>query len=193
LTGALRVVALLGCVFLVALVLRVRSEHSDRLEAARAAEGAEKGVLLAESARWTWPIGDERPERLEEALELAEGLRSDNPEGARAIAEEVRATLYATRVGRPGHPGTLSRANEMITDLLSARDGLSEGEKQALAAQYEKYDGPSTGAAAGSSAGFCLWLFGLWLSARERGKRRIASFALAGLGLALFLGFLAVA
>ena len=190
----LRMVALVSSVFLVALVFRVRQEHSALLEAAKAEdEAGARGILLAESARWTWPVGDARRGRLAKAMEMADDLRASKPDEARAIAEEVRATLYATRVGKPGHPEILARANKMIVDLLAQRDNLDDAARTALAAEYARFDGPRPGPYAGSAFGFCLWLVGLWGGVCSEGRARVGALVLAAGGLALFLGFLAVA
>jgi len=192
--GVLRASAILCLVFLLAIVMRVRHEKAHGLERVNAASSkAEKAVLLAETARWTLPYGNERAEYLEKALEHANELKTASPEAARAVAEEVRATIYSVRLGFPGNEDILQRANGMIVDLLASRDALSESEKEALAETYRRFDGPEPGATAGSSLGFVCWLSGLWLSAGATRRRRAGGLVLASVGLALFLGFFALA
>ncbi len=192
--SVLRASAILCLVLLLAIVIRVRYEKAHCLKRVDSASSrAEKAVLLAETARWTLPYENERAEYLEKALGHANELKTASPEAARAVAEEVRATIYAVRLGFPGNGETLQRANEMIVDLLASRDGLSETEKAALMETYHRFDGPAPGATAGSSLGFVLWLSGLWLSAGGTRRRRTGGLVLASVGLALFLGFFALA
>jgi hypothetical protein len=152
-----------------------------------------RNVYLAESARWALPlVGDSRA-RLSEALDEAEKLAQTNPQGAQAIAEEVRATLYVTRTGAPPHPDLLERSNQLIVRSLEQRFKLSPSQRETVASKYREFRGPTPAYSLLSSLGFVFWLIGLsWLSLGKR-EHRVRAVALSASGLVLYLVFLAIA
>jgi hypothetical protein len=190
--GAL--LALVGGLLLGALFVRTRVELSRGIERARSATSeSARGIALCEAARWTLPLGGERESLLEEALSTAERLQTMDPEGARAVAEEVRATLYAVRLAAPPKSEQLDRANNLVVSLLAKRDGLGAVQVEELRQAYAQGLGPAPVPYALSSASFLLWLAGLWLAVRKEGSGRRLGFVLAAVGLAGFVGFIAVA
>ncbi len=169
-------------------------EHSRVLSLANEATDVEqKGVYLAEAARWSWPIGSERPDHLNQALELSLSIQSENPDGARAIAEEVRASLYVVRTGAPEHPEIMARANAIIVEELVRKDKLDDKARATPQTQYEKTIGPNPNASLMSSLGFVLWLIGLGMVIWTEQKKRQWGALMSLAGLACYLGFLPLA
>tara|TARA_B100000029_G_C17553602_1_gene950958 strand:- start:944 stop:1534 length:591 start_codon:yes stop_codon:yes gene_type:complete len=179
---------------IVVMLVRTRMEHS-RVQGlvANTQDPKTKGILIAESARWAWPLGPEQARLLNKSLSIADTIQTKDPQAAGAIAEEVRATLYATRVNRPIHPDILQRANTLIVQSLKARDQLQEPATKQLENIYAKPIGPKPWAFNLSSLGFLAWLFGLFITIWGKTNHRIAGILCSTLGLIAYLGFLAVA
>ena len=179
---------------LLALLVRTRLEH-HRVQnlAANTPDLKTKGILIAESARWAWPFGSEQPRLLQQSLTIADTLKPNDPQSAGAIAEEVRATLYATRVNRPAHPKLLRHANTLIINALTTRDHLTEPATKQLEDAYSTPIGPRPWAFNLSSLGFLTWLFGLFVTIWGKANHRTVGILCSALGLVAYLGFLAVA
>ena len=184
-----------GLTLFIALIIRTQIEraHVSRLAGDQGDDLVAKTVYLAESARWSPPLIGDRAATLSQALDTATKLMKEDPAGAQAIAEEVRATLFATRVGQPGHPEILKRANELIVACLSARHGHTEVERAKLLRTYEKVSGPAPFLSLLSSLGFVLWLVGLAWLLIGRQSYRVHALSLSAVGLVSYLGFLALA
>lgn len=186
--------ALVAALLLGVLLVRARVELSRGLERAAAAHDSKaKGVALAEAARWALPLTGEREQLLGGAMAAAEALEQADPDGARAVAEEVRATLFAVRLASPPRSPLLKEANAMIVRLLAQRDRLSPQQVEELRLTYEEQRGPAPLPYALSSLSFVVWLVGLWLAVRREGSGRRLGLLLAAIGLAGFVGFIAVA
>lgn len=169
-------------------------EHSRVLTLANETTDVEaKGIYLAEAARWSWPVGSERAGHLNEALNLSLSIQAEQPDKARAIAEEIRASLYAVRTGTPEHPEIMARANAIIVEELARRDGLNEKERADLKAQYDKTIGPNPTASLFSSIGFALWLLGLGIAIWAGKTKRQWGALMSLTGLVCYLGFLPLA
>ena len=174
--------------------MRSRVELSRGLERAAAAPNERaKGISLAEAARWALPLTDEREQLLGAAMSVAGKLEKEDPDSARAVAEEVRAAFFSVRLASPPRSALLDEANAMIVRLLAKRDSLGASETEELRAAYEQDLGPAPLPYVLSSVSFLVWLAGLWLAVRKEGSGRRLGFLLAAMGLAGFVGFIAVA
>ena len=184
----------IGLLLLLSLVVRTRMEHSRVLSLSNEVSDLEqKGIHLAEAARWAWPFGSERSEHLNRALEISLSLQKEKPDAARAVAEEVRASIYSVRTGGPAYPEILSRANSIIVSELARRDQLNEEEREELQKKFDAPIGPNPTAKLMSSLGFALWLLGLGVLIWAQGRRRQWGALMSLTGLALYLGFLPLA
>jgi hypothetical protein len=169
-------------------------EHSRVVEKAEEATDLEdKGIYTAEAARWAWPIGSEGSKHLSDALEISKKIQDQNPDGARLVAEEVRASIFSTRTGSPGHPEILAEANALIVASLSKRDALNEKERSSLAKEYAKQIGPDTAKSLLSSIGFLLWIGGLGVAIWAQNRKRQLGLLISLTGLTLYLGFIGLA
>ncbi len=184
-----------GLTLTVALLVRVQIEKSHVSDLANqpGVDEVSKHIYLAESARWSTPIIGDKSQVLTQALDKADQLKEHNPAGSRAIAEEVRATLYATRVGHPGNTEILQRANQLIVENLAKQHNLGEEEKAKLVQAYKEVRGPSPIFSLLSSIGFVIWLVGLALISIGRKDLRVQAVMLTAGGLISYLGFLALA